>query len=97
MQARMHTPQRWKKLKKAKGKMKRIIREKKRVCWQRFLKEDGNKDPWEVVRMAKNPWGSKEIMTILKTQEGVEIPQGQQGAAMEKAHFLWDQTKVTKV
>ena len=97
MQARMHNPQRWKKWKKAKGKMKRIIREKKRVCWQRFLKEDGNKDPWEVVRMAKNHRGSKERMTMLKTQEGVEIPQAQQGAVMEKAHFLWDQTKGTKV
>ena len=76
--------------------MKRMIREKKRACWQRFLKEHGSKDPREVVRMAKNPWGRKERMKVLKTLEGEEIPELQQGAAMEKAHFLWDKTKLTK-
>ena len=96
MQARTHNPQRWKKWKKEKGKMKRMIREKKRACWQRFLNENGSKDPWEVIRMAKNPWGRKERMKVLKTLEGEEIPEVEQGAAMEKAHFRWDKTKVAK-
>ena len=95
-QARTYNPQRWKKWKQEKGKMKRMIREKKRACWRRFLKEHGNKDPWEVVRMAKNPWGRRERMKVLKTLGGEEIPEAQQGAAMEKAHFLWDKTKTTK-
>ena len=76
--------------------MKRMIRGKKRAYWQRFLKEHGNKDPWEVVRMAKYPCGRKERMNIEKTLEGVEISEAQQGAALEKAHFLWDKTKVAK-
>ena len=95
-QARTHNPQRWKKWKQEKSKMKRMIREKKRACWQRFLKEHGSKDPWEVVRMAKNPWERKERKKVLKTLEGEEIPESQQGAAMEKAHSLWDKTKLTK-
>ena len=36
-------------------------------------------------------------MKVLKTLEGEEIPEAEQGAAMEKAHFLWDKTKVAKV
>ena len=46
---------RWKKWKREKVKLKWMIREKKRNCWQKFLKEHGTKDPWEVVRLAKNP------------------------------------------
>ena len=55
MQARTHNPQTWKKWKQEKGWMKGMIREKTRACWQCFLEEHGNKDPWEVVRMAKYP------------------------------------------
>ena len=68
--------------------MKRMIREKERACWQRYLKEHGKKDLWEVVRMAKNSWERKERMKMLKTLEGEEISKAQQGAAIEKAHFL---------
>ena len=48
---------RWKQWKGEKVKLKWMIREKKRNCWQKFLKDHGTKDPWEVVRLAKNPWG----------------------------------------
>ena len=47
--------------------------------------------------MAKNPWRRKERMEMLKTLEGEEISEAQQGEAMEKAHFRWEKTKVTKV
>ena len=60
IQARTYNPQRWIKWKEEKEKMKRIIREKKRACWQRYLKSHGSKDPWEVVTIAKNLWGTKE-------------------------------------
>ena len=46
---------RWKKWIGEKVKVKWMIREKKRNCWQKFLKEHGTKDQWEVVRLAKNP------------------------------------------
>ena len=47
--------------------------------------------------MAKYPLERKERMKMLKILEGEEIPEGKQGAAMEKAHFLCDKSKTTKV
>ena len=73
MQARTHYPQRWKLWKQEKGKMKRMIREQKTGYWHRFQKENGNKDPWEVVRMAKNPRERNERTKMLKRLEGEEI------------------------
>ena len=46
--------QRWR---KEKTKIRKIVRMKKRTCWEKFLEENGQKNPWDVVRMAKNPWG----------------------------------------
>ena len=80
---------RWKKWKGDKVKLKWMIREKKRNCWQKFLKEHGTKDPWEVVRLAKNPWGSKSRMKTLKDQEGNVIEEENRAEALEKARFLW--------
>ena len=57
--ARSHNQDRWKCWKLEKTKMKQLIRRKKTECWQKFLGEYGQKDPWEVVRLAKNPWGSQ--------------------------------------
>ena len=42
-----------------------------------LLRENGNKDPWEVVRMAKNPRGRKERTKMLKRLEGEEISEAQ--------------------
>ena len=55
--SRENNTMRWKKWKGEKAKLKWMIREKKRNCWQKLLKEHGTKNPWEVVRLAKNPWG----------------------------------------
>ena len=71
--------------------MRRLVRKKKRACWEKFLEENGKKSPWDVIRMAKNPWGTKERMKILKDKDGREIPEKERGEAMEKAHFLWDE------
>ena len=66
-----------------------MIREKKRNCWQKFLKEHSTKDLWEVVRLAKNPWGSKRRMKTLKDLDGKVIEEEDRAEALEKAHFLW--------
>lgn len=47
--------------------------------------------------MVKNCRGRKERMKMLETVEGEEISEAQQERAMEKALFLWDKTKVTKL
>ena len=65
-----------------------MIREKKRNGWHKFLKENGSKDPWNVVRLAKNPLGSKTRMKTLRDQEGNEIKEEEKARAHEKAHLL---------
>ena len=82
---------RWKKWKGEKVKLKWMIREKKRNCWQKFLKEHGTKDPWEVVRLAKNPWGLKSRMKTLRDLNAKVIEEEDRAEALEKAHFLWQE------
>ena len=53
--------------------MKHMISEKKQKCWQRFCEEHGHRDPWEVVRWAKDPWRQRTRMRRLKTKEGKEL------------------------
>ena len=65
-----------------------MIREKKRNCWHKFLKENGSKDPWDMVRLAKNSWGSKARIMTLKNLEGDEIKEEEKVGALEKAYFL---------
>ena len=73
--------------------MRRMVRQKKKECWHKFLEEHGSKDPWEVARMTKNPWGNKQRMKALVDNEGNKIEEKDQGKAMEEAHFLWDPKK----
>ena len=60
-----------------------------RNCWQKFDKEHGTKDPWEVVKMVKVPWGSKSRMKTLKDLDGKVIEEEDRAKALEEAHFLW--------
>ena len=51
-------------------KMKRMVAEKKEKCWRTLYEEHGHKDPWEIVRWAKDPWRLKTRMRNLKDREG---------------------------
>src|SRR4029077_18306037 len=44
------------------ARMRYLVKEKKEKCWRRFCEESGEKDPWEVVRWAKDPLRLKERM-----------------------------------
>ena len=37
-----------------KEKIKAMVREKKKECWKKFCKENGEKDPWEVVKWTQD-------------------------------------------
>ena len=50
---------------KAAEKLKRLVGEKKKKCWRTFCEEHGRKDPWEIVRWAKDPWRMKTRMRNL--------------------------------
>ena len=42
-----------------------------------------------MVRLARNPWGSKSRMKTLKDLEGKVIEEEDRAEGLEKAHFLW--------
>ena len=87
-------PEKWQRWRKEKTKMRKMIRMKKRTCWEKFLEENGQKNPLDVVRMAKNPWGSRERMKVLMDTRGREIPERERGKAMENGHFLWNANRM---
>jgi len=53
--------------------LKKMIRRKERECWAKFLVDQGNRDPWDIVRIAKNPFGTRETMGEITDQDGTPI------------------------
>ena len=51
-------------------RLRNLIRDGKRKCWEDFCTESGEKLPWEVVRWAKDPWRLKERMGRLQGADG---------------------------
>ena len=60
------------------AKMKGLIRKKKEACWQRFREESGDRNPWEVVRWAKDPFRLGERMRVLRDAEGTQLDSSQE-------------------
>ena len=86
--ARNAHPARCKCWREEKTKMRRLVRKKKRACGEKFLEENGRQSLWDVIRMAKSTWGTKERMKMLKDKDGIDIQEKESGDAMEKEHFL---------
>ena len=55
-----------KRWKAEKENIRTMVREKEKECWKRFYKENGEKDPWEVVKWAKDLWRIREGMKTLR-------------------------------
>ena len=53
-----------------KARLKRVVQEKKKECWQRYAEEQSWDDVWELVKFAKDPWRTKETMKDLKDDNG---------------------------
>ena len=51
--------------------MKRMVREKKDRCWRAFCEDLGLRNPWEVVRWARDPWRVKDRMGRLRGSNGL--------------------------
>ena len=51
-------------------RLRNLIRDGKRKCWEEFCTESGEKSLWEVVRWAKDPWLLKERMGRLRGADG---------------------------
>ena len=55
---------------KERYRLRNLIRDGKRKCWEDFCTESGERSPWEVVRWAKDPWRLKERMGRLRGTDG---------------------------
>ena len=55
---------------KERYRLRNLIQDGKRKCWEDFCTESGEKSPWEVVRWAKGPWRLKERMGRLRWADG---------------------------
>jgi len=53
--------------------MRTLVREMKKECWQGFCEENGEKDLWEIVKWAKDPWHLKATMGDLTDTVGVPL------------------------
>ena len=51
-------------------RLRNLIRDGKRKCWENFCTESGEKSPWEVVRWARDPWRLKKRMGRLRRADG---------------------------
>ena len=51
-------------------RLRNLIKDGKRKCWEDFCTVSGEKSPWEVVRWAKDPWWLKERMGRLRDAGG---------------------------
>ena len=55
---------------KEKYRLRNLIQDGKRKCWEDFCTESGERSLWEVVRWAKDPWRLKEWMGRLRGTDG---------------------------
>ena len=78
----------------ASPKLKHMIGEKKPKRWQKFCEEHGHRDPWEVVRWAKDPWRLRTKMRRLKMKEGKELISEQEKVqGLVQDLFGWDKDR----
>src|SRR5258706_302385 len=89
--AKDHDPSRWMRWKKEKAKMKVMVQKKKEECWRKFTEEYGERDPWEVARLARDPWRLKLSMRNLNDKDGNLLEEDETKAeALAKQHFRWE-------
>ena len=58
---------------KAKCEYTRLIKKKKRECWDDFCTREGTLEPWKVTRFAKGCWGNGDRMGHLVDDEGTVV------------------------
>jgi len=79
---------RWK---EEQAKVRALIKEKKTKCWQKFCKDNGTKDPWEITKWAKDPWRLKGTVGKLTDTDGnVLVTDGEKVQGLVRDHFGWD-------
>jgi len=79
-----------KRWKTEKDKMRMLVRDKKKECWQAFCEENEKKDPWEIIKWAKDPWHLKATMGDLTDTTGIPLKtDNEKKNGIIKDHFGW--------
>ena len=58
--------------------MKALVKRKKEECWRKFCEDSGEKNPWEIVRWARDPFRPGEWMGVLKDAGGILLGSDQE-------------------
>lgn len=73
---------------------KKLCRKKKKECWNKFLLDSGTRDPWEIVPIAKDQFGIREMMSKLTDQDGnIAETQEELRLSLEKHHLISHNTR----
>jgi len=73
-----------------KDRMRTLVREKKKECWQRFYEQNEEKDWWEIVKWAKDLWHLKATMGDLIDTAGVPLKiDNEKKNGLIRDHFGW--------
>jgi len=75
--------------------LNKLIKNKKRACWRKFLQENGHRDPWNVVWIAKDPLHTKaRLHTLTDGNKELSSPQ-EILQAFRNQHLLKDEYPAT--
>ena len=55
-----------------------VFADENEACWRKFCEESGEKNPWEVVRWARDPVRLGERMGVLRDAEGTLLGSNQE-------------------
>jgi len=70
--------------------MRTLVRTKKKECWQAFCEDNEEKDPWEIVKWAKDPWHLIATMGDLTDTAGVPLKMDcEKKKGLIRDHFGW--------
>lgn len=68
--------------------MKKLIKRKKRTCWNKFLEKQKDRHPWEVVRIAKDSFGVRTSMGDIADKDGIPLNTQQEIVDAFQKHHL---------
>ena len=78
--------------KEEKRRLKKMIRKKKKAHWDNFLREHGRKNPWEIVRLARNPFGREARMGDLRSTDGsINTTDEEKVQAFQDHNLIWSE------